>query len=111
MTKDRVYFLDTHAWRGTLPLPNKDGTPRPGNWYVLESEHLAEIERLKACWAEALGNYARQNREVERLQAREVAARALLEPLADCDQAIRDWLRGAVEPKSDIPVIALPDLP
>ena len=32
--------------------------------------------------------------EIERLQRREAAAREILEPMHDCDQAIRDWLKG-----------------
>lgn len=37
--------------------------------------------------------------EIERLQRREQAARAILEPLSDCDPAIREWLKeSSVEP-------------
>lgn len=61
-----------------------------------ETDRVKRLRDLAEHWHghEASGFFAGCAAEIERLQLRESQARAILEPLAEHDPAIRQWLKG-----------------
>lgn len=60
-----------------------------------------ELAETKALWHERSGPARLQAMRIAAMEAREAAARAILEPLADCDPAIRSWLGASAETACD----------